>query len=110
MSLLDRGNEEVTAYTTETITDVDGNTITRPSRVGVVVRASVQPFASTEDNELGFTTRETYRLRIARGYSVELGAQAPVDWRGQRWSVIGEPLRFNGSRRTGRLEYLIERR
>jgi hypothetical protein len=40
----------------ETVTDADGNTMTRPSAVGVVARAVVQPMTSTEDASVGFVT------------------------------------------------------
>ena len=47
MSLIDRGTEVVTVFPEETVTDADGNTMTRPSAVGVVARAVVQPMTST---------------------------------------------------------------
>ena len=47
MSLLNRGTEVVTVFPEEVTTDADGNTRTRPSTVGVVARAVVQPMTST---------------------------------------------------------------
>lgn len=60
MSLLQRGTELVTVFPEEVTTDIDGNTITRASSVGVVCRAVVQPITSAaatggdEDQKIGF--------------------------------------------------------
>ena len=59
----------MTVFPEETFTDADGNTRTRPSSVGVVVRAVVQPMTSTEHQTVGFETQSKYRLRLV-GYSV----------------------------------------
>ncbi len=48
MCLFHKGTETVTVFPEETFTDADGDTRTRPSSVGVVVRAVVQPMTSTE--------------------------------------------------------------
>jgi hypothetical protein len=61
--LLHRGTETVTVYAEEVTTDADGNTMTRPSAVGVVVRAVVQPMTSTEDASVGFETTSKNRLQ-----------------------------------------------
>ena len=57
----------------ETVTDADGNTMTRPSAVGVVARAVVQPMTSTEDASVEFETTSKNRLRLV-GYTGVLGA------------------------------------
>jgi len=80
VSLLHRGTETVTVFPEETFTDADGNTRTRPSFVGVVVRAVVQPMTSTEHQTVGFETESKYRVRLV-GYSGVLGAQSQVDWK-----------------------------
>ena len=53
MSLLHRGTETVAVYPEETTTDADGNTVTRPSSVGVVLRAVVQPVGTSTDGQDG---------------------------------------------------------
>ncbi|MCF3938386.1 hypothetical protein [Gordonia tangerina] len=110
MSLLDRGlRETVTVYPEETVTDPDGNVLTRPSAVGVVTRASVQPVGPPdEDDAVGFATEETYRLRLPRTFAA-LGAQSEIGWNGDRYAIDGDPLKYNGSRQTQRVEYIIRR-
>lgn len=106
MSLLDRGNETVLVYPEEMVIDSDGNKRTRPSKVGVAVRAVVQPLSSTEDAD-GTTSK--YRLRLI-GYTDLLGAQSAVEWRGKRYAIDGDPLVYNSSRRTAHVEYVMVRR
>jgi hypothetical protein len=70
MSLLDGGTETVTVYPEEMVIDGDGNKRTRPSVVGVLARAVVQPITGTvnaEGQEIGFETTTRYRLRLV-GY------------------------------------------
>jgi len=109
VSLLHRGTETVTVFPEETFTDADGNTRTRPSFVGVVVRAVVQPMTSTEHQTVGFETESKYWLRLV-GYSGVLGAQSQVDWQGKRYAIDGDPGIYNGSRHTAHVEYVIVRR
>lgn len=114
MSLLHRGTETVVVYPEEAYIDADGNTITRASAAGVVVKAVVQPITSavatggSEKQETGFFTEAKYRLRLA-GYPGVLGAQSQVDWDGKRWCIEGEPRKYNGSRRTAHIDYVISR-
>ena len=108
MSLLNRGTDTVSVFPEETYTDADGNTVTRPSTVGVVARAVVQPITSTEDASVGFETTSKYRLRLV-GYSTVLGAQSQVEWNGKRYAIDGEPRQYNGSRRTAHVDYVITR-
>ena len=108
MSLLNRGTEVVTVFPEEVTTNADGNTRTRPSTVGVVARAVVQPMTSTEDASVGFETTSKYRLRLV-GYPEVLGAQAQVEWNGMRYSIEGEPRIYNGSRRTAHVDYVMMR-
>lgn len=96
-------------YPEEVTADKDGNTITRPSAVGVVCRAAVQPLSSTEQAERGFETTSKYRLRLV-GYPGLLGAQSQVEWQGKRYAIEGEPRQFNGSRRTAHVDYVMVRR
>jgi len=70
----------------------------------------VQPIGTpTEDQEGGFHTTSKYRLRLV-GYPSVLGAQSQIEWRGQRWSVFGDPNYFTGSSRTAHVDYVIVRR
>lgn len=96
MSLLDRGNTVVTVYPEATAIDDDGNPITKASTTGTAVRASVQPLTAV------------YRLRLA-GSGPVLGAQAEIEWEGRRYSIIGPPVRFTGSRRTAHVIYTMAR-
>lgn len=113
MSLLDKGTEEVILYPEETITDPDGNTLTRPSRSGIPARATIQPVGTGAPDDMngeGYVSGpQRYRLRLPRATNVVLGAQSAVEWRGQRWAVVGEPTIFTGSRKTSHAWYVIER-
>jgi hypothetical protein len=112
VSLLNRGTETVTVYPEETTTDADGNTKTRPSAVGVMARAVVQPIINTvsaERQEVGFETTTRYRLRLV-GYPSVLGAQSQVDWNGKRYAIDGEPRQYNGSQRTRHVDYVMIRK
>lgn len=115
MSLLDKFNENIIVFPETVVTDPDGNPYTKPSDVGVPVRAMIQLRAqsgtsarrSEQDNE-GFETESAYRMRLPLGFPV-LGAQARVEWRGEYWSVIGDVQMFMGSRRTAHNDYTIRR-
>lgn len=114
MSLLDSTNEDVVVYPEEVTTDSDGNTITRPSQTGIPARARIQPLGlqsdSSEKQDGGFLTVSRYGLRFPRSFSTVLGAQSQIEWQGKRWSVVGDPVRHNGSARTRHLQYVIKRR
>lgn len=107
MSLLDRGDETVLIYPEEMVIDSDGNKLTRPSKVGVAVRAVVQPLSSIE-NDAGTTSK--YRLRLVGWHGDQLGAQSAVEWDGKRYVIDGDPLVYNSSRRTAHVEYVMVRR
>ncbi|MFV8233067.1 hypothetical protein [Mycolicibacterium fortuitum] len=110
MSLLDRGTEDVILFPEEIVQDKWGNKRTRPQEVGVPARAVIQPVGrSTEDQETGYLTSTRYRMRLVN-YPQDLGAQAQIEWNGERWAIDGEPIRFNGSRRTQHVDYVIVRR
>ena len=112
MSLLRRGTETVTVFPEETVTDSDGNTVTRAGSVGVVVRASVQPISSTENADGGFNSKTRYRLRLAGGWPTGggiLGAQARVEWRDKTYSIEGDALLHTGSPRTAHAVYTMVR-
>ena len=110
MSLLDSANEVVTVYVETVGTDADGNTVVRPASVGVEARARIWPLSSTEGQDGGGSrTVSRFGLRFPRSFSRVLGAQAQIGWDGKRYSVVGDPLVFNGSPRTRHLHYVIER-
>lgn len=108
-----RENHTVVVFPEEQTTDTDGNPVTRPSTVGIPARAVVQPLGTTTDDQdaTGAVTGPTrYRLRLADSWSwPRLGRQSAVEWDGHRYSVIGDPLVYNGSRKTRRVEYTIGR-
>jgi hypothetical protein len=114
VSLLNRGAETVTVFPEVVTVDSDGNTMTRPSSVGVVCRAVVQPIntssANSESQDIGFDTTSKYRLRLVGWHGGLLGAQSAVEWQGLRYAIDGEPLIYNGSSRTARVEYVMVRR
>ncbi|GAA2542276.1 hypothetical protein GCM10010210_11100 [Pseudonocardia hydrocarbonoxydans] len=111
--MLDRGNADVVLFPEVTITDPDGNTITRPATAGIPARATVQPLGSTTDDQdgAGFVTGPTrYRLRLTRSYAGPvLGRQSRVEWNGDRYAVLGDPVHFTGSRKTAHTDYVIGR-
>lgn len=110
MSLLNRGTETVVIFAEEAVTDADGNTMTRPSTVGVVARAVIQPIGTpTEDQDIGYLTTSKYRLRLI-GWPEPLGAQSQIDWQRKRYAIDGDPRIFNGSRRTAHVDYVMVRR
>jgi hypothetical protein len=112
VSLLRRGTEVVTVYPEETVTDSDGNKFTRAGSVGIVVKASVQPISSTENQDGGFNTESRYRLRLAGGYPTGggiLGAQAKVEWRDKLYSIEGDAQLHSGSSRTAHATYTMVR-
>ncbi len=108
MSLLRRGSEVVTVYPEVLTTDVDGNKVTKPSAVGMVTRAVIQPLSTDEKQENGFWSEERYRLRLV-GYVGVLGAQSQIEWNGKRWSIDGPAKIYNGSPRTAHTDYTIRR-
>lgn len=110
MSLLSRGNEVVTVYTETVVTDSDGNRVTRPGTVGVVCRAVVQPISTSENADAGgFATATKYRLRLVGWQGEPLGAQSTVEWNGKKYSIDGDPMVYNGSRRTAHIDYRMVR-
>jgi hypothetical protein len=116
MSLLDRGNADVVLFPEEVTTDTDGNPITRPSATGIPARATVQPLgwatgSDTDSTSAGFITGpQRYRLRLTRSYGGPvLGRQSRVEWNGDSYAVIGDPVHYGGSPRTAHTDYTIGR-
>ncbi|KZM68834.1 hypothetical protein [Nocardia terpenica] len=116
MSLLDRGSEEVIVFPEEAVTDKDGNVRSRPSKVGIPAKARLQVQGQSgtsarrqdQDNE-GFEGEKVYKIRFPRSFPHLLGAQAQIEWRGQRWVVFGDPNYYTNSRRTAHVDYTIKR-
>lgn len=116
MSLLDKANEDVIVYPEETFLSPDGNPMTRASTTGVPAKATIQIAAasgtsarrSEQDNE-GFETEISYRVRFPRSFTLVLGAQAQLEWRGIRYSIIGDVHEFRGSSVTKHNDYTIRR-
>lgn len=119
MSLLDRAKEDVVVYPEIVVLDDDGNELLVPAAVGYPAKAEIQPARQSgtsarraeQDNE-GYETEQTYRLRFTRRHDAThapLGQGAQVEWRGQRWSLVGLPTLYRGSRRTAHIDYQIRR-
>lgn len=119
MSLLDKANEDVLIYPEETWTDSDGNVMTRPSATPIPVKVTLQVATASgtsarraeQDNE-GFETELSYRMRPPRSFTTVLGAQARVEWpvgSGQYWAVIGDAHQYMGSAKTAHIDYTIRR-
>lgn len=119
MSILDRGNADILVFHEVTEITRDGNIRTKPGDDGVPARAMIQLRAqsgtsarrSEQDNE-GFETESVYRMRLTRASHAEvgmIGAQAQIEWNGQRWNVIGDAQHFNSSPRTRHYDYTIRR-
>jgi len=127
VSLLDRGSmfEPCTVYPEITVTDADGNTITKASTTGIqtLARFQIQGQSGTasrraEQNDEGFDTERVYTVRFPNSFTDnhgELGAQAVIEWRTDarglpaRWQIFGDVQRYRGSRRTAHVVYTIRR-
>lgn len=119
MALLDKAQQDVVVYPQESFEDDLGNTLIRPSAVGYEAKAEIQPARQSgtsarraeQDNE-GYETEETYRLRFSRKHDREhapLQQGAQVQWNGRRWFVVGNPTIYMGSPRTAHIDYQIRR-
>ncbi len=113
MSLLDGGNELVKVFVEVKSVDSDGNPVMVPSPFGIEVLARVQPFsnvASAEDATIGQELNTRFRVRLDRRAVVPYGPWSMVEWRGQRYEVLGEPEPHNGSDRTRHTTAIIRRK
>lgn len=116
MSLLDRGTVDITIYPEEVVTDMDGNTRTRPSKTGIPAKARLQVQGQSgtssrrqeQDNE-GYESEKVYKMRLPRSFTTILGAQSQIEWNGQRWAVFGDATYYLDSPRTAHVEYTIKR-
>ena len=119
MSLLDRAKEDILVFHQVTVESLDGNIMITASDVGVPEKAEIQAARQSgtsarraeQDNE-GFETEEVYRLRFSREYDRThpvLGPAAEIEWRGLRWSLVGMPTHYRGSRRTAHIDYQVRR-
>lgn len=116
MSLLDKGQEDILVFLEEKVIDIDGNVRTQPSKCGIPVRARLQVQGQSgtsarrqeQDNE-GFETEKVYTLRFPRSFPHILGAQAQIEWRGNRWAVFGDANYYTNSRKTRHITYTLRR-
>ena len=116
MSLLDQATEPVIVYPEEAVTDMDGNTRTRPSQTGIPLKARIQVQGQSgtsarrgeQDNE-GFETEKVYKIRFPRSVTQIFGAQSEIEWRGVRWAMFGDANFYTGSRRTSHQTYSMKR-
>ena len=93
MSLLDRGNKDVILYPEEVVKDRDGNTRTRPSKVGIPLRVWLAPVGASgtsarraeQDNE-GYETEKQQRMRLRRrDEHIQIGAQSQAEIDAKSW-------------------------
>jgi hypothetical protein len=119
MSLLDRAKQDVIVFPEVEIIDDDGNVLLGPAAVGYTAKAEIQPARQSgtsarraeQDNE-GYETEQTYRLRFTRHHDAtrpKLGQASQIEWQGKRWSLVGLPTEYFGSRRTAHIDYQIRR-
>ena len=108
MSLLDSSNEWVHVHPEKEVPDADGNTVLRADLDSTLLtRARIWPLSSTEKDD---QTTQRFGLRFPRSFLHVIGAQAQIVWNDKRYSVVGDPITYNGSPRTRHLQYVIERR
>ncbi|ETZ53563.1 hypothetical protein BB734_24055 [Mycobacterium avium subsp. hominissuis] len=102
----------MTVYPEETVTDADGNQITRPSAVGILSRAVMQPLSSSEVSDGGRAHEPVtrYRLRLVGWQGDPLGPRSVVEWNGGRYAIDGYPMDYHGSRRTRHTVYQLIRK
>lgn len=119
MTLLDKAQQTITVFQAEDFEDDLGNILTRPAAVGYEAVAEIQPARQSgtsarraeQDNE-GYETEETYRLRFTRQHDRTYPALLPgaqIEWKGMRWNLVGYPTFYMGSRRTSHIDYQIRR-
>lgn len=105
MSLLDTGNETVVVFPHQTVVDSDGNRIVKPSVTGVTLQARVQPGSSLELPTDGQQLSTIYTV-ITR--DAPTASWSYCMWRGLKWDVVGEILRYNGSYITQHVTWVIK--
>lgn len=119
MSLLDRGREVITVYPEILTTDSDGNPFRKAGTTGYTTRATIQKIGDSgtsarraeQDNE-GFESERLALLRLPRSFEAAhgpLGRYAHIIWRGEKWTIFGDPFFFNGSDRTAHVNYTLKR-
>jgi hypothetical protein len=122
LSLLDKASQDVILYPAEPFEDDLGNTLLRPSAVGIPAKAEIQAARQSgtsarraeQDNE-GYETEEIYRVRLPRRVTAEVAAVLPLGpgsqlrWDGKLWSFVGYPTPYMGGRRTKHTDYQIRR-
>jgi hypothetical protein len=108
--------EDCTLFPEEEIRDIDGNPRTRPSLIGVPIKARFQPVSYNsagagvqESESVGFQTQMIYAVRFPSG-TPQIGAQAEILWRGARYAFTGDANHYNSSPRTSHDIYFVERR
>ncbi|ASR77125.1 head closure Hc1 [Mycobacterium phage MyraDee] len=124
MSLLDDGAlyEPIVIYPQEVVTDIDGNTRTRPSKTGIPAKARFQVLGQSgtssrrqeQDNE-GFESERVYTMRLPRSWTAVLGMQSQIEWGTDtegnplRWALFGDVNHYKSSRRTRHMTYTVKR-
>lgn len=108
VSLLDHDGETITVYPAVGHTNAYGQRSNVPAATGVTVEhALIQPVAAQENDAQGQSAPPRYRLMV-RG--APLSAWAEVEWNGERYDVVGSPLRHSGSPEVAHITATIQRR
>lgn len=114
MSILDRGNAEITVYPEVEVIDEDGNVSRQASTVGVTVTAMVWQYEGEVDTlqplVAGQQVSTIYRVRPVRTAEVPVGPWSRVEWDGRQWDVDGEPNRHQRGTGTKRLTFTMRAR
>lgn len=118
MSQLDNWNAEVEYFPEEVVIDMDGNTRTQPSSVGIPLKVTLQPQGQSgtaarraEQDREGFESEEVMRMRLRRrdDNKYHIQAQSRIRWNGDWWSVFGDRKPYMGSERTRHNIYMLRR-
>ena len=111
MSILDNASERIVVYPAVETFDADGNSILHAADTGIETRGSLQARGLDTDPATaeGYATTETYRLRLARSFTIPLGPGAEIEARGQRFAVVTKPVVSRSSPMTTRTEYMVRR-
>jgi hypothetical protein len=114
VSILDRGNAEITVYPEVEVTDEDGNVSRRASEAGVTVEAMVWQYEGEVDTlqplVVGQQVTTIYRVRPVRYAELPVGPWSRVEWDGREWDVDGEPNRHRRGVGTRRLTFSMRAR
>ena len=106
--LLDRGRETLIVYLEENATDSLGNTLKRPSGVGIPIRITSSEDRSSDAELPGQVSNKVVRI-MAR--QVPIGSWSRVVYNGEEWDLASPPRFTPGvTRRLRHIEFTIKSR